>query len=1256
MAEAAETLGTSPQTVRSLLRKGELEGEKRAWGSRYVWIVRADSLDDFLSQYGRLDGRRRSPRSPPDGPPVPPPPVTTLDTLLDTGEPVTEGPAAERPRRLPAVLRVRGRATVVVLVVGAPALAAYVYAQLIPGALWFAEVGHKDVFQRVVEEQVYVRLRAVLLVALCLTANVLVACRGSRVTQRVPGLLGVVAGSLAVGNLFGASAAGHLREYLLWRHAQPFGTVDPVHGKDVGFFVFSLPFYLQLSTWLMTLATLTLVVVLGVYRLRGAISFRPLRIDRSASWHLAVLGAMLLALVAWRLQLQRYLLLVDEPSAGQPHSFAGAGYVDVHVAAPTLTALAVLALAFAASCLVLPVVGRTRLGRVAGLLVAGSMTAVVALGGFVLAVVSPAVQRYVVDPNALLSETPYLERSLVATRTALGLDTIDVRPYEPGASFDATDFAESVSRLRRVPSWDSYVLGARMRQLVAEPPYYRPADPVPDPVATRKGRKLTAVSARELDLNQVPNEGEPWVSDRLSYTHGLGLVRYSTTDTNARGEPRLLDAGLGVEEPRLYYGDLPALASDELEVEAQVRLLTPTLDEDVADSRWVVANTRRPEVDVPATGGTRPTPYHYRGRGGIELSSSVRRAVFALTLGSTELLLSDEITPESRLLLHRDVHERLKTLAPFIQWDSEAVPLTAAGWVVYVVDGYTTSETYPYAAPVELADTRVNYARASVLATVDAFNGDVNMYMTDGAEPVLTAWSEIFPALFRPFSELPTELHGRLRYPADLFHAQATAYERYHSTRPDVFVSGADTWARPLALSGPIEVAGNVDFDESDEDDLRLTMPPVYIWIPAPGESAPRLVLRTYYTPSQGQNLVGTLSGWIDDRGRARLAALGVPREPVILGPAQVSRLVFATPRVSNLLGLRNLEIRDLDKSSIDAALLGRPHILMLEGGRVQTQSLYEGSRGPGAARLLGVTAFVNGRAGLGPDVETAVRRALNEPPAVRILPFDGPVVAGRSVEMAFVVTHARREDVTISSAGREVRARLHVSSGRGTVTWRPTERGEAHIRVSVVGLDGTRASHSRTVDVFGPPPRLRVLDRSPVAEVGKPVRIRFAVANAVDVAATISTRAGIVFNRRFDVEDGRAVVQWVPEAPGEARLALLVRGTDGQTVRKRVRLEVAPRTAVAPPTVVVTRSPRRPTVGEPAIFVVQADGCRRGRAELTGPEGDVVQTWQFGCMADRARLVWVPTRAGSFVFTAEARRDNSASQAAVSLRVRKPE
>jgi len=1118
VGETAAALGTSPQTVRALLRTGELRGRKRAWGRRYVWVPSRKGVDDFLSQYGRLDGgrRRRLPTgarldesipvvSAEDARPEGVPrardvrPVTARRPLAPpTPDPYRYDERDARSDRTPFLLRARGRATVAVVGLGVPLLVAYVVTQFLADAIWFDELGQFGVHGRTVAAKAELFVLAGGAAAIVIGANLALAVSRAKMARTRGVTIALAAVALVAGSYFGSAASDSLQTFLLWRHRQSFGVVDPVHGKDVGFFVFTLPFELAVVQYLFVLLAVAAVSATIVYWGRGVIGFRPLRSTYDAQVHLAGIGALFLLVLAWRLRLEQYTLELGQPSPDNSDSFAGASYVDVHVRSPGFTALSISAVVLAFVCLAAPAAARRWRGRRATFLV-GVPAACLGLGViFVIFWLPALVQRYAVDPNRVLSEQPYLRRSIAATRAGLGLDRIDVESYSPTGRFSPAEVSGLRDRLANVLIWDSSLLQARMRQLVTDTPYYEPKEPTYDVVREHGHRQVTIASARELDVHRAGG-ARTWSNERLVYTHGLGLTRFSGTDVRPNRQPRLLDAGLGVRQPRIYFGDLPQHSP-----------------------RWVVADTRRAEVDIPAAEGPE-TRYHYDGTGGIELSSWIKRSAFALELGSKQLLLSDEITPESRLLLHRDVRDRLHTLASFIQWDHDPTPRAVRGRILFVVDGYTTSANYPYAERVDLGGASVNYARASVRATVDAFTGKVSIYLTDETDPIARAWSEAFPTLFRAQDEMPAKLRGRLRYPADLFAAQATAYERFHTTRPDRFASEADVWSAPISLSGSLEVAGDVDFDESDEDDLGAKMQPGYKFAPPPGRRRPALLLETYYSPRRGQNLVGTLSGWIDQRGRTRLAARSLPRHAVTLGPAQVSRLVFATPRVTNLLGLRNLEIRDLDKSSLDSVVLGAPHLSFLPGGVVQIQSLYEGSRGPGAARLLGVTAFLNGRAGLGPDIYGAVRQALNQPPHIDVLPPAGPIFVGQRVELRFDVDNALREAIAVTSpAGRQT-ADLSLTTGRGTTVWVPSAPGLARARVEVTGLDGSVVADSVVFQVLGPRPTIR-LTRAPTrAVVGDPMRVSFHVTGSVSQSAQVSTRAGIEFRRRYVIRDGPA-------------------------------------------------------------------------------------------------------------------------------------
>ncbi len=439
---------------------------------------------------------------------------------------------------------------------------------MLPGALWFDELGQLDVFQRVVSAKADFHAQVLVSVAAFVGINLAAALRGTTFLRSLPGATSVLLGSLVTGNLFASAADAHWPTYLLWRHRQPFGTVDPLSGRDAGFFVFSLPFYLEVCSLLLWLVAVSMAYAVLIGRVRGRLRLKPFHVDLPAQIHLAVLTSILLLVVSWRLRLERYLLVLHQPgqpgksSGGDSSSFAGAGYVDVNVRSPTLAGLSTLALMLAVAVVLLPLAMRGRGAR--PVRIAAGITATV-LGTVVALVVTlapPVVQRYVVGPNPLLSEQPYLAASIAATRAGLGLDDIGVRPYEPAGAFTASDFPAARKRLVNVPAWDTYVLEARMRQLVTEPPYFSPQEPTLD-VVTEAGRpQVTAVSARELDLNQVPGQADSWVNDRIAYTHGLGLVRFSSTDIGSNREPRLLDSGLGdqglgVKEPRLYFGDLP---------------------------------------------------------------------------------------------------------------------------------------------------------------------------------------------------------------------------------------------------------------------------------------------------------------------------------------------------------------------------------------------------------------------------------------------------------------------------------------------------------------------------------------------------------------------------------------------------------------------------------------------------------------------------------------------------------------------------
>jgi uncharacterized membrane protein (UPF0182 family) len=1179
VAEAAAALQTSPQTVRKLLRDGELRGRKQAWGSRFVWVPSRKGVDEFLSQNGRLEGHRRG------------------------------RPPAAVPRK-PSFLGPRGRATVIVVVLGLPLLVFYVSAQILPDALWFHELGQLDVYRRIAAARAELWLLTAGTVAVFMAANLVVAAARAGVARTPAVRLEIGAASVIVATFFASSGARHWQAFLLWRHAQSFGVTDPTSGKDAGFFVFSLPFELAVSTSALWLVVAAAAAVGLVYRAHGALRLRPLRVSYEAQVHLAALAAAFLLVVAWRFRLERYVLELGQPPPRDRNAFAGADYVDVHVRSPGLAALSIIAVVAALACVAAPRIAQRGHRRAARLSVAVPaavlLVTLVSFGSWLPALV----QHFAVDPNPLLSEGPFLQRSIAATRSGLGLDEIETHPYSP-RTLRPADVWRARTGLAGVQVWDARVLEARMRDLVTGTPYYRPQTPTVDSVRIHRRPQLTIASPQELDLRRVGRGGRSWASDRLTYTHGLGLPRYSQADITRHGQPRLLDAGFGVRQPRIYFGALPAKSP-----------------------RWVLVDTRRPEADLPTAGGGAGA-YHYDGNAGIALSSWMKRAMFALHFKSRQLLFSNDITPESRILLHRDVRDRLAALAPFIRWDAHPAPVAVNGRMEFLADGYTTSETYPDAQRVALGGTSVSYARASVRATVDAFSGRVALYLTGEPDPVARAWAQALPTLFRPAEEMPGPLRDRLRYPEDLFDAQSTAYQRFHTTRPEVFATGSDAWSPPTSLSGSLDVAGNIQFDESDEDGLRHVVRPAYKLSPPPGRTKPRLLLSTLYSPRRGQNLVSSLDGWVDARGRPHLASRILPRDPVTLGPAQISRQVFATPRVSNLLGLTNLELSDLNKSSLDTVSLGQPHVVFLPRGLVQIQSLYKGTSGAGVSRLVGVTAFLNGGAAVGSNTADAVRQALHEPPRVGLAPPSEPVVVGSRVDLRFRVTNARREVMTItSSAGRQDEKRS-IRAGTDAVAWVPSAPGQARVRLTITGLDGSTVTRTTVVRVVNRAPTVRLTKAPARAVVGRRIRFSFKARHALDELAQISTKEGTL-TRRYLIRDDTGVIEWTPTRAGRVVVYVRARGRQGQLAEDKVRLTVV-RARRRAPTVDLSEVPDRVTVGREAEIAFSVAGSRVAVARIAR-EGQDVRVWRFARPAGRVAFAWTPARPGRYRITVSAR------------------
>ena len=876
--------------------------------------------------------------------------------------------ATGRPARDAAAPRIslwrtpRTRALLVVgtlsAVAGLVAVAAHVYTDV----LWFRELGQEPVLWTTLAWNV-VTPAFVGLGATCLMlANLAVVERrigggpqpGRRAAaqlwraRRLAFPLAAVAGGLLSLEL---RPAGLPRLLLLWVHRSDFGTEDPLFHRDVGFFVFSLPLQEQVARWLAETLLIAAALTLAAYAVAGAV--------RAARAHLLVLAALLLGVVAWRFRLEQFALVL--PHGGSP--VPGASYTDVHVRLPALRALMVLALAGAALC----VYGATRRAR----LVPMAVVAALGLAAAALANGLPAViERFDVEPQALARERPYVEDAIAATRRAYALDRVDVRTRAGGATLSAREAAANRATIENVPLWDSGVLRPAMNELQSIGGYYSFPSATVDRYTVDGEPRLMTVAARQLDLARLRREARTWANERFAYTHGYGVVAVQGGQTDADGYPRFAqrefrspDNPLRLTQPRIYFGERSA-----------------------AEAPYVVLAGGRGEVERPVPGSQAPG-YHYDGPAGIPVAGLLRRAAFAARFDDLKLLLTETVTARSRIVLHRDVGRRLRTLAPFISWESHPQTVVAGGRVRFLFHGYTSSRHYPYAAPVG----GVNYLRGAAVADVDAFSGQVSVY-GDSGDPILRAWRGAYPTLIRPMSSMPAELRAHLRYPRRLFAAQTEVYATFHADDATGYWNGADTWQQASQLAGPVEDAGEIHFpdprehldaDERREDDVaaeRWRSRPGYLLARLGAAEPERLLLATSFTPRGRQNLVGYLAGWVDPGGRPRLTLLSLPRDRLTTGPTQATRGVLASPEVVARLQLLNRESRDLGRNSVNRTVLGVPRVVPLGDALVHVQTIYVTAGGSGLPRLQLVTAFANGRVGYGRDLAAALRRLLREP------------------------------------------------------------------------------------------------------------------------------------------------------------------------------------------------------------------------------------------------------------------------------------
>jgi uncharacterized membrane protein (UPF0182 family) len=743
--------------------------------------------------------------------------------------------------------------------------------------LWFQEVGYTQVFTTSLFFKAILALLGAGIFALLIYVNARIAARTVRGIRFLdqenfldlprPELIDplvqrlLLPAALVLGLFAAPQAASHWESFLLLLNPTSFGLEDPLYNRDLGFFVFQLPALRTLYNWLMTALALSLVVTAVIYVLYRGLQYSPRGIFLAprARIHLLILIAALLVVKAAGYVLDSYDLLYASGGAA-----FGAGYTDVYVSLPALRILTVAALIAAA----LSVAQITRPGF--GYLLVG-IAGLVLVHVIGLSAAPALVQRFRVVPNEVDSERPFIEHNIRFTRTAYGLDKIENEDFPADETLNAADLQRNDATIKNIRLWEHQPLLATYAQLQEIRTYYKFVDVDNDRYNIDGTYRQVMLSARELSHQHLPSR--IWINEHLTYTHGYGVVFGPVNQVTREGLPEF------------FIKDIPPVSSDSIKV------TRPEIYYGELANDYVFVKSGARELDYPA--GDQNIYTQYNGSGGVSIGSLWRKLIFSAHFTTLRIALSEDIVQESRILYQRQIQQRVKKIVPFVTFDRDAYMVIAQGGrLFWIIDGYTTSDRFPYSAPIRRQAT--NYTRNSVKAVVDAYNGTVDFYMSDPEDPIVQSYQKIFPELFKPLDKMPEDLRAHIRYPEDLFAIQAQMYATYHMRDPQVFYNKEDLLSIPRQT-----VSG-----------MEREMAPYYTIMRLPGETREEFVLLLPFTPNNRDNMRAWLAARSDPPHYGKLTALDFPKAKLVYGPKQIDARIEQDAFISQQLSLWGQVIR----------------------------------------------------------------------------------------------------------------------------------------------------------------------------------------------------------------------------------------------------------------------------------------------------------------------------------------------------------
>jgi uncharacterized membrane protein (UPF0182 family) len=769
--------------------------------------------------------------------------------------------------------------------------------------LWFAEVGYRDVYTTELTMRGLLGAGAFAVALAWLAVNIrwaLAAISPSPMTfttregftvalptreQMRPLVLGLAA---VVSFLVASFFSSQWMTILSWWNQTPFGAADPLLGHDAAMYVFTLPALVLVRGLLLGLVVIALIGATALYFAAGQVALTPfgLRVENHARRHLAWLAALFFLALAGGAYLDRLNEIVAPSGIIQ-----GASYADAHARMPAALLLVAAAIVAAALAATAAASGTMRL-----LVIGAGIYVVTMLGGEAYAGV---LQRFVVTPNEQVRETPFMEYNIAATRAAFALDRVEERELPGETSLSRQSIEANRATLNNVRLWDHGPLLETFGQLQEIRTYYDFVAVDNDRYTINGQPRQVMLSVREL--NPAALQNRTWVNERLVFTHGHGLTLGPVNEVTTDGLPALFvrdlppvtTVDINITEPSIYFGEL---AND-----------------------YVIVRTEAQEFDYPK--GEDNVYSQYAGRGGIPIGSFWRKLLFAARFRSYQILLSDDITAESRVMFDRQIRQRVAKIAPFLVLDEDPYPVVTEGRIVWIQDAYTVTDRYPYST----AAGGVNYIRNSVKVVIDAYHGTVLFYAADTADPIARTLAKIFPTLLRPLAEMSEDLRRHVRYPEGIFALQSGVYATYHMTNPAVFYNKEDQWEAPAVDSG----------GESRR------MEPYYTMMKLPGEQSAEFIQMLPFTPRRRDNLASWMVARSDGEHYGKLQVFQFPKQTLVFGPAQVVARINQDQVIAPQITLWNQQGSQVIQGTLmvipieESLIYVRPMYLRAQAGRI---------------------------------------------------------------------------------------------------------------------------------------------------------------------------------------------------------------------------------------------------------------------------------------------------------------------------------